>query len=70
MQQQQMQQQQMQQQQGQVPQIMAEINGQKTVLSTEQIVNLLKQQQDAIQNMQLEMQNKDKIIHTLQSQLE
>ena len=72
-QQQQMQQQQMQQpgqQQGQVPQIMAEINGQKTVLSTEQIVNLLKQQQDALQKMQLELQNKDKIIQTLQSQLE
>ena len=70
MQQQQMQQQQMQQQQGQVPQIMAEVNGQKTVLSTEQIVNLLKQQQDAVQKMQLELQNKDKIIQTLQSQLE
>lgn len=51
------------------PQISAEINGQKTVLSNDQIVNVLKQQQEALQRMQLEIQNKDKIIESLQEKI-
>jgi len=70
MQQQMMQQgQQGQQEQQQQQQIMANINGQQTVLSNDQIVNILKQQQDALQKLQLELQNKDKIIENLQKQL-
>jgi len=66
----QMMQQMMQQmQQQQVPQIKANINGKETVLSNEQIVDVLKQQQDAIQKMQLDLQNKDKIIESLQENL-
>ena len=69
MMQQQMMQQQMMQQQGN-PQIMAEINGQKTALSMEQITSILQQQQQAIQKMTLELKNKDKIIKNLKEELE
>ena len=69
MMQQQMMQQQMMQQQGN-PQIMAEINGQKTALSIEQITSILQQQQQAIQKMTLELKNKDKIIKNLKEELE
>ena len=65
----QQQQQQQQQQQGQ-GQIMADINGKQTVLSNDQIVSVLKQQQEALQKMQLELQNKDKIITKLQKEVE
>ena len=66
---QQMMQQQMMQQQGNA-QIIAEINGKNTVLSMEQIRNLLQQQQQAIQKMTLELKNKDKIIKNLKDELE
>ena len=69
----QMLQQMMQQQNPQMQQqcqIMADINGQKTQLSNDQIVNIMKQQQEALQKMQIELQNKDKIINKLQEQLE
>ena len=52
----------------QQPQIIADINGQKTILSHEQIVNIMKQQQEAINKMQLEIQNKDLIIKNLQAE--
>jgi hypothetical protein len=51
------------------PQISAEINGQTTLLSKDQIVNILSQQQEALQRMQLEIQNKDKIIERLEEKI-
>ena len=50
-------------------QIKANINGQETILSNDQIVNILSQQQEALQRMQLELQNKDKIIGSLQEKI-
>jgi len=67
-QQQQMQEQQQQQMMQQPPgQIISDINGQQTILSQQQVVNILKQQQDAINKLQLELQNKNKIIEQLQN---
>jgi glycosyltransferase involved in cell wall biosynthesis len=61
-QQQQMMQQNPQMMQQQPEKIVANINGQQTILSQQQVVNILKQQQDHINKLQLELQNKDKII--------
>jgi len=56
-------------QKSQQPQISADINGQKTVLSNDQIVNVLSQQQEALQKLQLEIKNKDKIISHLSEKI-
>jgi hypothetical protein len=51
-------------QQGQ-GQIIGEINGKQTVLNNEQIVGILRQQQDALNKLHSELQSKDKIIQHL-----
>ena len=51
-------------------QIIANINGQQTTLSNDQTLHILKQQQEALQKLELEMQNKDKMIENLQEKLQ
>ena len=41
----------------------------RTILTSDQIVNILKQQQEMLNKMQLELQNKDKIINSLQEKI-
>ena len=58
------------QQNSQIQQIVADINGKQTILSTEQIVSILKQQQEALNKLQSDIVNKDKIINDLQTKLD
>ena len=48
--------------QGNMGQIMGEINGQKTVLANEQIVQILQQQQQELHNLREIIGEKDKVI--------
>jgi len=56
---------QQQQQQQQQQQIIIDVNGTKTILTNVQIVNLLKQQQEHIKQLTLELESKNKIISSL-----
>ena len=53
------------QQQNQYSQIMGDINGKKTALTNEQIVQILKQQQEAIKQLTIDNEAKEKIIQSL-----
>ena len=50
--------------------IIAEINGQKTVLKNDQIVGILQQQQMELQKKRQEVESKDKKINELETKLE
>ena len=56
---------QQQQQQGGCSQIMADINGKSTSLTNDQVVQILKQQQDAIKQLTVENETKNKMIQSL-----